>query len=141
MANLLQETLITLQQKNKTPADVLWVGSAFGTICISWKGFSKIADVDYDSGFGGQEIRSDLVVVGKNWWLERHEYDGSEWWEYKELPVQVINPKRLYTVWEPFLDEHGHEMEQNSDPVKDMWEEYKEDLIPDTKLLEHKDSK
>ena len=140
MSNLLQETLDILKRKNRTPEDVLWVGAANGAISISWKGFTKIANVDYDSGYGGQEIRPDLLVVGKNWWLERHEYDGSEWWEYKELPVQIVNPKRLYTVWESFLDEAGHEMEENSDPVKDMWEEYKEDLLPETKLIEHKDS-
>ena len=30
------------------------------------------------------EVAEDLVVVGDNWWIERHEYDGNEWWEYKE---------------------------------------------------------
>lgn len=24
--------------------------------------------------------------MGDDWWLERHEYDGSEWFELKELP-------------------------------------------------------
>jgi hypothetical protein len=27
-----------------------------------------------------------IIVVGKDWWLERHEYDGSEWWEFKTMP-------------------------------------------------------
>jgi len=31
-------------------------------------------------------IRNDLYVVGEDWWLERGEYDGSEWWEFKRLP-------------------------------------------------------
>jgi hypothetical protein len=26
------------------------------------------------------------MVIGSDWWLERHEYDGSEWWEFKSLP-------------------------------------------------------
>lgn len=26
------------------------------------------------------------MIVGDDWWMERHEYDGSEWWEFKELP-------------------------------------------------------
>jgi len=27
-----------------------------------------------------------LTVAGDDWWLERHGYDGSEWWEFKTLP-------------------------------------------------------
>jgi hypothetical protein len=42
--------------------------------------------VNYDDGFGGNEIPLSLVVVGDDWWLERGEYDGSEWWEFKRLP-------------------------------------------------------
>lgn len=26
------------------------------------------------------------MVVGCDWWLERHEYDGAESWSYKVLP-------------------------------------------------------
>lgn len=26
------------------------------------------------------------VVVGKDFWLERGEYDGSEWWSFKTTP-------------------------------------------------------
>jgi hypothetical protein len=48
--------------------------------------FLRLADVEYDSGFGAQEVAKDLIVLWNNWWLERHEYDGSEWREYKELP-------------------------------------------------------
>lgn len=29
-----------------------------------------------------------LIVVGKDFWLERHEYDGSEWWEFKSIPME-----------------------------------------------------
>jgi hypothetical protein len=42
-------------------------------------------DFRYDSGFGGQELFG-YVVFDDNSWLERHEYDGSEWWEYKQCP-------------------------------------------------------
>jgi hypothetical protein len=27
-----------------------------------------------------------LQLVGETFWIERAEYDGSEWWEYKEIP-------------------------------------------------------
>lgn len=26
-------------------------------------------------------------------WLERHEYDGSEWWEYKTMPTEPFETK------------------------------------------------
>jgi hypothetical protein len=30
--------------------------------------------------------------------LERGEYDGSEWWEYKELPVKPLQHRAVKTV-------------------------------------------
>lgn len=78
--NLLSETLSDLLSNGKSPLDVFWVGSKDGKYAISWEEFAKIAtNTNYNEGLGGQEITSDLVVVGQSWWLERHEYDGSEW--------------------------------------------------------------
>ena len=96
--NLLTETIEFLKNNcNKNPSDVRWIGStSYGY--FDWEYFSKIANIDYDNGFGGQEVASDLKIVGDDWWLERHEYDGSEWWEYKSLPNkpdQLIYPKTL----------------------------------------------
>ena len=91
--NLLEETIEVMVQHNKTECDVLWVGSGRGEYEIGWNKFKSIADFGYDGGFGGQEIAKDLVVVGKDWWLERHEYDGSEWWEFKTLPLAKENTK------------------------------------------------
>jgi len=88
--NLLNETLETLEENGKQEKDVLWVGDY--ELYFSWKSFKEVANKEYDSGFGGEEVNSELVVIGKDWWLERHEYDGSEWWEFKELPMK---PKKL----------------------------------------------
>lgn len=44
---------------------------------------------EYYAGFGSAKVAEDLVLVGKGWWLERHEYDGAESWHYKEAPKQV----------------------------------------------------
>lgn len=46
----------------------------------------------YDSGFGCQEVFG-YIVFKDGSWFERHEYDGSEWWEYKEKPTvdEVFN--------------------------------------------------
>lgn len=96
MKNLLKETLNVLNKKGKTFDDVRAIcGDKFK---ISLEDFMKYADVEYDGGFGRQEVPTDLKVIGDNWWLERHEYDDSEWWEFKTLPVipDEIRPiKRL----------------------------------------------
>ena len=86
--NLLQETMNALKENGKTPADVRWVGRASISAKCSWDDFPKQADFEYNNGYGWPEIPKDLVVVGDNWWLERAEYDGSEWWEFKTIPKE-----------------------------------------------------
>ena len=56
--------------------------------------FMKELDVEYDSGFGGQELYG-YVVMRDGSWLERNEYDGSEWWEYRKyfIPEQCRTDK------------------------------------------------
>ena len=44
-------------------------------------------DFTYHAGFGGQEHYG-TVVFEDGTWLERSEYDGSEWWEHKSLPTR-----------------------------------------------------
>lgn len=46
--------------------------------------FIDETDVEYDTGFGGQELYG-YVMFHDESWLERHEYDGSEWWEFKKF--------------------------------------------------------
>ena len=94
--NLLEETIQFLEKCGKSGGDVLyvlgkrrddkdyWTDLKFMT---SWELFKDIAkNTDYDNGFGGNYISMGLKIVGKTFWLERGEYDGSEWWEYKEFP-------------------------------------------------------
>lgn len=84
MINLLQETIEFIHKNGKTVDDVKWIRTDKG--CFSWKDFENIANIDYDKGFGNPEINEELMIVGGNWWMERHEYDGSEWWEFKRMP-------------------------------------------------------
>ena len=86
MTNLLEETKNYLRDNHKTIDDVKWVGN--NKFYFDVNEFLNIANVEYDSGYGAPEVAQDLLVVGDNWWLERHEYDGSEWWEYKEIPLK-----------------------------------------------------
>lgn len=91
------ETLNVLNKNNKTPDDVLWCGSEeFGW--FTWNDFLEIAPEEYDSGFGGQEIARDLLIVGNDFWLERGEYDGSEWWEFKSFPKKPKNYNKVKTI-------------------------------------------
>lgn len=46
----------------------------------------SIIDFNYDSGYGGQELYG-CIVFEDGSWLERGEYDGSEWWGYKSTPT------------------------------------------------------
>jgi len=89
--NLLEETLTFLTEHDKTPEDVKWVGSRYGEYAITWQEFAALANTTiYDNGYGGQEIASDLVVVGDDWWLAREGYDGSEAWVFCEQPRRSI---------------------------------------------------
>jgi len=82
--NLKDETLEIMAEHGKTKEDIVWIGCR--DFAIGPATFWRLADRMYDSGYGWQEVATDLLVVGDNWWMERHEYDGSEWWEYKEPP-------------------------------------------------------
>lgn len=86
MKNLLQETVDTLKSHYNSPEDVLYIKD--NENYTTWGKFSDIANIEYDEGYGNQEVEPTLMIVGKDFWLERHEYDGSEWWEYKSKPVK-----------------------------------------------------
>lgn len=94
--NLLEETLQILEYNNKNDNDVKWVGNL--THKTTWEDFKKIADTEYNSDFGRPQVVQDLMIVGEDWWLERGEYNGQEWWEYRELPKEptdIIELKAL----------------------------------------------
>lgn len=100
--NLLQETLEVLQNHGKTPQQVKWVGNDQGK--TTWAVFEKVAKrVDYNNGYGGNEIPLNLLVVGGTWWLERSEYDGLEWWAFRqqpEEPGETIDNIKVYIFQE-----------------------------------------
>ena len=94
LTNLLQETIEELKRYGLKEEDVRWVGTRNGKYAISWEEFKKIAKkFNYDAGFGAWYVPLDLVVVGDDWWLERQEYDGAEWWEYRTTPKKQPDAK------------------------------------------------
>lgn len=83
MINLLKETETCLESHGKSWADVRYITDDECEIPL---GIFKIkADREYDDGYGIPYV-ANIYIVGDDWWLERAEYDGSEWWEYKEKP-------------------------------------------------------
>ena len=97
MENLLKETENVLFENGKTFDDLIVAAGSLFRFPISI--FRKLADTEYDHDFGAPKVAEDLVLIGKNFWLERQEYDGKEWWEYKEMPkyddLPVLIPKSL----------------------------------------------
>lgn len=94
--NLLEETKACLARNGKTEADVIGVKAIENfyraadkqdVFVGTWAEFAALADFTYDCGYGGANINTHLQVIGKDWWLERGEYDGSEWWEFKTQPT------------------------------------------------------
>lgn len=82
--NLLGETKDAISRSGHSTDDVRFVGSRDGKLGIPWSQAEKVLDIDYDDGYGGQEIAADLVVVFTDGgFLRREEYDGREWWGYE----------------------------------------------------------
>jgi hypothetical protein len=98
MENFLKETLEILALNNKKESDIEWVGNK--THRTSWEQLKSISNIEYNNDYGSPKIAEDLMIVGKDWWLERNEYDGLEWWEYKEFPTKpetIIDLKAIET--------------------------------------------
>lgn len=112
MANLLTETQDIMDYIDKFWTDVDWIGS-FGKqgVEISIENFLQIAaDTEYDSGYGWPEIVVDLVIVFNDGsWLQRAEYDGSEWWEYHKTPARpsekAVTRNLKVSEWSNYLSD------------------------------------
>lgn len=98
MTNFYEETSETLKSIGKTLEDVAYV-SLNGKNYKPEKFFDVIKGIEYDSGYGAQEINASLeIVFNDSSHLERREYDGSEWWSY-------VSPRPLNVELEDFPDD------------------------------------
>ena len=50
-----------------------------------YRKFLRELDYMYDSGYGGQMLFGTIWYTDGTW-SSRGEYDGSEWWEFNEVP-------------------------------------------------------
>lgn len=104
MSNLLDETQKILAKHNHTLDDILYMqGSASEsesplTAKVDANTLRNLLDFEYYSGFGCVDININLKLIGADFWLERHEYDGSEWWVYKQyptIPAEFCSPRAI----------------------------------------------
>lgn len=93
--NFKDETLEILVANGKTWNDVKFIQGNDFKASNNKDELLELMNFDYDDGYGAPEIAQDLKIVGDNWWLERAEYDGSEWWEYKETPKPNLELKKI----------------------------------------------
>lgn len=121
--NLLVETLSCLENNNKREEDIKFV--MLLDKWATWENFKEIAkDINYDEGYGRAEISEELFIVGRDFWLERHEYDGSEWWELKSMPKRPktkaeFTKKDVYDKWQLIS---AHFVEEMQGSYQETWD-------------------
>jgi hypothetical protein len=97
--NLLEDTITMLTINKKTINDVLFVRTRKQQ-CSFAKFAELVKDFKYINSFGCYEINLDLVVVGRDFWLERKEYDGTEQWVFKSVPACIKNTDTIdFRCW------------------------------------------
>lgn len=93
--NALNELYNKLERIDKTTDDIDYFRIYRENLGEDYE-YIKIIDVNdsidklnfkYDNDFGKQELFGYVVFKDKTW-LERDEYDGREWWEYKCCPTK-----------------------------------------------------
>lgn len=97
MTNLLQETIDYMQSgRPYLVSDIVFIGSLDGQYSCTWDEFCKLADVEYDDGYGWQEVASDLIIQFKDGTqMYREEYDGSESWGSNIPFIKAPVPKAI----------------------------------------------
>ena len=108
--NLYDETIETLENHDKTIADIEYIGTLRTKINTN-KALELMKKTNYDSGYGRQEIACNLMIKGADFIMTRGEYDGSEWWVYRQtnpsLPQVESDVKSFKTndIWYNCLEE------------------------------------
>lgn len=92
--NLLKETINEIMSNNLTVDDIIFIGDINSEYSCTFKEFEKLANIDYDNGFGHQYIAANLCIRFKdNSIIIRNKYDGNEWWDY--IPSLIIKENYL----------------------------------------------
>lgn len=86
--NALEEIKEVLEENNKTTDNITAIRVTLDK--GDWDNIKiytleDLKDLHYVRGYGAQELRG-FILLDDNDWLERLEYDGAEWWEYRRNP-------------------------------------------------------
>ena len=115
----LEETQKAVEGSGHKTEDVMFIGSNDGKYRMTWEKFSKLANFEYDRGYGIQRIAIDLIIYFNDGsYITRGEYDGAEWWEY--------NTPKLFSM--------GDRYEDFDELGGDGYKETVEELIEASKL-------
>lgn len=115
LSTLADETRRAIGRSGHDVTDILWIGGTGrddaenllgsevpnvipmgeGGVLIDADEFWAVADKTvYDDGYGVTEIPLDIVIMfSDGTWLERREYDGSEWWAWRSISKPVKQMK------------------------------------------------
>jgi len=83
--NVLKDIYKFLELDKKRANDILWVGSKDGAYAVSWETFAKMAKRTYYTP-ENDSINCNLVIVGKDWWLERNHQPYQDGWDFFSFP-------------------------------------------------------
>lgn len=97
--NLYDETLKKLNKLNKSFDNVIAIYN--NKYEINKEDFIKASkEINYYNGYGAPDIDLSLTILGDDFVLVRHEYDGSEWWHNVSLKapstIKNISKEDLY---------------------------------------------
>lgn len=109
--NLYDEIVEKLEEFDKSIKDIVWVGTRNYKIDKT-KFLEDAKKLYYDDGYGLSVINEDLLIVGKGWYLERWEYDGSEGFRYISLieePKETREYSRDFIVPETYIRDYKWE--------------------------------
>ena len=128
-------TLQILKNNQKCFNDIIWIGcEKFRISCDDFIILSKKIDSKTKNVLS--KIPFDLVVVGKDFWLEREIYfdelyldELSDVWRYKEIPKKPLEEKEIYAL---NIDES---LLSEEEIRKDMHLSHYDYLIPKLKYL------
>ena len=115
--NLLEETCEEIINSGHSIEDIKFIGSLTSNHQCAWKKFKKLADIEYDNGYGYPEVVTDLVIVfSDSGILKRADYDGAESWMYIPPIPKGIEKKEINFIfstegWETLSELNENESE------------------------------
>ena len=135
--NLLDETTEFMEENGHSFEDIFHIGNHKYECSV--EDFYRLANIEYDEGYGSQEIACDLRIYFKNGdIMYRREYDGSETWmiirypNSKCIPIQSLREEGWYSIdvqGPSLVDLNPKQSTACRQQILDMLEEVLEDTM------------